>query len=268
MILVTNDDGYNTCGIKKLYEASSKITDTIMVAPESMKSASGMSISFSNSIKVNKIKDNINGYYISGYPADCIFIAKNMILKDKKIDLVLSGINYGPNISLISLYASGTVSAAMAGALIGIKGMAFSIVTDNFNSASGADINKAAIITKYIINEFNKNGFPENADVLNINYPAKINNNTKIKVVPMLKNPFMVKDFESDLSNNYRYGNKIDLKNEENSDYHVLFNEKNIAVTPLSVHGHSIRNMDPTIKFFNNVYESINKDKIINEILK
>ncbi len=264
MILVTNDDGYDTLGIKNLYNIASQFDDTIMVAPDTMKSASGMSISFSRPIKINSLKNfGINGYSISGYPADCVFIAKNMLLKNKKIDLALSGINYGPNISLISLYASGTLSAAMAAALTGIKSMAFSILTDNFNSEIGGDINKASLITEYILKEFNENGFPENADVLNINYPDKIDNNTKIKVVPMLKNPFMVTDFKSDLSNNYTYGNKIDLYNEENSDYRVLFNERNIAVTPLTVHGHNIKDFNPTKKFFKNVSEMLYEDNIL-----
>ncbi len=261
MILVTNDDGYNTSGIKNLYNIASQFDKTIMVAPDSMRSASGMSISFSDSIKINSLENyGINGYSISGYPADCIFLAKNMILKDKKIDLVLSGINYGPNVSLISLYASGTLSAAMAAALTGIKSMAFSIRTDDFNIENGGDIEKASLITKSIMKEFNKNGFPENVDVLNINYPEKIDNNTRIRIVPMLKNPFMVTDFKSDLFNSYRYGNKIDLYSEKNSDYNVLFNEKNISVTPLSVNGHDIKNIDSTVKFFKNVSKSIYED--------
>ncbi len=266
MILITNDDGYNATGIRKLYESASGLDETIMVAPDSMRSASGMTMSFTVPLRMNSLENyGINGYSISGYPADCIAMAKHILLKDKNIDLVISGINYGSNISLRALYTSGTISAAMAAALTGIKGMAFSMVTENANTKKGADFDKAGIISKYIISEFLKNGFPENADVLNINFPEKIDENTKIKVVPMLKNVFVdfVNSYKDPTGKDYYwFGNTMGSFNEKNSDYYVLMKEKNISVTPLTVHGHNVKDLNPTIKFFNNVSQAIYEDDI------
>ncbi len=266
MILVTNDDGFNAIGIKRLYESASELDETLMVAPDSMRSATGMSMSFTVPLRMTSLENHgINGYSISGYPADCIAMARHTILKNKKIDLVASGINLGSNISLRALYTSGTISAAMTAALIGIKSMAFSIVTEKANTKKGADFDKASIISKYIIGEFLKNGFPENVDVLNINFPEKIDENTKIKVVPMLKNVF--KDFVNSYKDPtgkdyYWFGNTFGTFNEKNSDYYVLLKEENISVTPLTVNGHNVKDFSSTIKFFDNVSNALYEDNI------
>ena len=268
MILVTNDDGFNAIGIRRLYEGASELDDTLMVAPDNMRSASGMSMSFTVPLRMNSLENyGIKGYSVSGYPADCIAIAKHVILKNKKIDLVTSGINYGSNISLRALYTSGTISAAMAAALIGIKSMAFSIVTEHANTKKGADFDRASVVSKYIISEFLKNGFPENVDILNINFPEKMDENTKIKVVPMLKNAFS--DFVNQRKDPtgkdyYWFGNTFGEFDESNSDYYVLIKEKNISVTPLSVHGHSINDFSSTVQFFDNVSQALYEDDIYN----
>ena len=91
MILVTNDDGFNAAGIKQLYKNASMVDDAVMVAPDSMRSASGMSITFTRPMRIQSLEAyGINGYCVSGYPADTITVAQNIILKGKKIDLVAS----------------------------------------------------------------------------------------------------------------------------------------------------------------------------------
>ena len=269
MILVTNDDGYNAAGIKQLYKNASMVDDAVMVAPDSMRSASGMSITFTRPMRIQSLETyGINGYCVSGYPADTITVAQNVILKDKKIDLVASGINIGSNISLRSIYASGTISAAIAAALKGIKSMAFSMVTDQINGNEGPDFTKAGMYSKYIIEEFKRSGFPENVDVLNINFPAQITDETEIKVVPMAENVFhdyLEHNVDPNGKDYYWLGNTVEKTQDKNTDYYVLMEENNISVTPLSVYGHTVKNYEPTRKFFAGITKKIleNEDSML-----
>jgi 5'-nucleotidase len=269
MILVTNDDGFNAVGIKQLYENASLVDEVIMVAPDSMRSASGMSITFTKPMRIQSLKrQGINGYTVSGFPADTITVAQNVILKNRKIDLVASGINLGSNISLRSIYASGTISAAIAAALKGIKSMAFSMVTDQINSNEDSDFSKAGIYSKFIMEEFKTRGFPENADILNINFPEKITDETEIKVVPMAESVFhdyLEHSKDPNGKDYYWLGNTMERQGDKNTDYYVLMEEHNISVTPLSIHGHTIKDYGPTKKFFAGITEKIlaNEDGII-----
>lgn len=261
MILVTNDDGYNSVGIKQLYKNAAMIDEAVMVAPDSMRSASGMTITFTRPMRIQSLKNmGINGYSISGYPADTITIAQNVILPGRKIDLVASGINLGSNISLRSIYASGTISAAMAAALKGIKSMAFSMVTDKINANEDSDFTKAGIYSRYIMEEYFQNGFPENADILNINFPGTITDDTEIKVVPMATSVFhdyLVHNTDPNGKDYYWLGNEIEKQEDKNTDYYVLMEENNISVTPLSIHGHSVTDYRPTEKFFDRVDDRV-----------
>ncbi len=268
MILVTNDDGYNAVGIKQLYKNASMVDEAVMVAPDSMRSASGMSITFTRPMRIQQLEGyGINGYCVSGYPADTITVAQNVILQNRKIDLVASGINHGSNISLRSLYASGTVSAAIAAALKGIKSMAFSMAIDQKNT-DDPDFSKGGMYARYIMEEFKASGFPENADILNINFPENITDDTEIKVVPMAENVFhdyLARNKDPYGKEYYWLGNTIEKQNDKNTDYYVLMEEHNISVTPLSVYGHTVDNYEPTKKFFGGITKKIleNEDGLI-----
>ena len=269
MILVTNDDGFNAVGIKQLYKNASIVDEAVMVAPDSMRSASGMSITFTKPMRIQSLERyGINGYSISGYPADTITVAQNVILKNRKIDLVVSGINLGSNISLRSIYASGTISAAIAAALKGIKSMAFSMVTDQINANDDSDFYKAGIYSRYIMEGFKNVGYPENADILNINFPEKITDDTKIKVVPMAHNVFhdyLEHNKDPNGKDYYWLGNTMEKQDDKNTDYYVLMEENNISVTPLSIHGHTVTDYEPTKRFFAEITKNIleNEDGII-----
>lgn len=125
-ILLTNDDGIEAEGINTLAELLSKYHDVIMVAPENQRSASSHSITIYEPIIVKQVKKpyNIEAYSISGTPADCVRVALDKLVPDN-IDMVISGINKGLNIGNDILY-SGTVSAAIEGAMYKVPSMAVS----------------------------------------------------------------------------------------------------------------------------------------------
>jgi 5'-nucleotidase len=109
MILITNDDGIVAPGIKALVEVARQFGEVVVVAPDAPQSGQGHAITLHKPLKLRKVSmwEGIEAYECSGTPVDCVKLAKNVLLKDKKIDLCLSGINHGANSSINILY-SGT----------------------------------------------------------------------------------------------------------------------------------------------------------------
>ncbi|HMP90391.1 MAG TPA: 5'/3'-nucleotidase SurE [Kiritimatiellia bacterium] len=128
-ILLSNDDGIHSPGLAALFEAVRDLGEVIVAAPDSQMSAVGHAITISDPIKVAEVQTvaGLRGYAIGGTPADCVKLAVEALL-DSPPDLVISGINLGPNAGISVIY-SGTVSAATEGTILGIPSMAVSINT-------------------------------------------------------------------------------------------------------------------------------------------
>ncbi|MEO0115751.1 MAG: 5'/3'-nucleotidase SurE [candidate division WOR-3 bacterium] len=161
-ILVTNDDGINASGLYTLFEAVKDIGQVYVVAPATDQSAASHSFTLRKPIKISQIKKR--WFSVEGTPTDCVLIAHHAILK-KSIDLVISGINNGPNLGDDVLY-SGTVAAAIEGAILGIPAMAVSYLKDGVNSLPAQKFIRA--IAQYLL----KYGLPKKT-LLNINIPAE-----------------------------------------------------------------------------------------------
>jgi 5'-nucleotidase len=129
LILVTNDDGMFAPGLRALVEVAEKLGEVVIVAPDSPQSGQGHAVTLSEPIRLNAVKvfPGIDAYECSGTPVDCVKLAKHIILKDRDIDLCVSGINHGSNASINILY-SGTMSAAMEAALEGVRSIGFSLL--------------------------------------------------------------------------------------------------------------------------------------------
>ena len=135
LILVTNDDGISAPGIRKLIEIMNEIGDTVVVAPDTPRSAMGHAITINSPLYYKKI-DVPNSthleYSCTGTPADCVKLAVNEIL-DRKPDICVSGINHGSNSSINVVY-SGTVSAALEAGIQGIQAVGFSLLNYKWNA--------------------------------------------------------------------------------------------------------------------------------------
>ena len=175
LILVTNDDGIDSRGIKYLVSIMIDFGEVIVVAPDSPKSGMGHAITVGDKLSLVKsdLYDGIESYKCSGTPADCVKIAKHHVLKNKKIDLIVSGINHGSNSSISVLY-SGTMSAAIEGAIENIPSIGFSLC--DYDPNAYLDHSKPFI--KIVIENTLKNGIPKSI-ALNVNIPAI--SNEKIK---------------------------------------------------------------------------------------
>ena len=165
-ILVTNDDGIYSEGIYALAKALGRVGDVTVVAPDSEQSAVGHGITMAEPLRVKKISRRSRhfGYAVSGTPADCVKIAVNSILK-RKPDMVVSGINLGPNVGFSVLY-SGTVSGAMEGAILSIPSIAVSLAT-----FVRPDFRIAASFTAELARYALRAGIPRGT-CLNVNVPA------------------------------------------------------------------------------------------------
>ncbi|MBA2124537.1 5'/3'-nucleotidase SurE [bacterium Unc6] len=163
-VLLTNDDGINAPGIMAAYKSLKKDFQVIVVAPESEQSAVGHAISISNPLRVRKLNGNISGYAVQGTPADCVKIAVRALLKHKP-DVIVSGINQGPNLAMDIIY-SGTVSAATESAILGIPSVAVSLV-----SYQSKDFFVGAEFIRRFVKVVVKNK-PPKGTIFNINVPA------------------------------------------------------------------------------------------------
>lgn len=166
-ILVVNDDGITAPGIKVLMEVMSEIGHVVVVAPDSPQSGMGHAITIGNPLRLDKVDiyEGFETYRCSGTPVDCVKLAVNCVFKGKKPDLCVSGINHGLNNSINVLY-SGTMSAAVEGAIESIPSIGFSL--DDFTLQ--ADFGPCTKYVKEIALQVLERRLPP-ATLLNVNFP-------------------------------------------------------------------------------------------------
>lgn len=168
LILVTNDDGITAPGIAALAGAMQELGDVVVVAPDSPQSGMGHAITLNSPLRLDRVElhDNLTAYQCSGTPVDCVKLAVNQIMH-RKPDLCVSGINHGSNSSINVIY-SGTLSAAMEGAIEGIPSIGFSLN----NYKLDADMSAARHLVRIISGNILRSGLPVNT-LLNVNIPDR-----------------------------------------------------------------------------------------------
>jgi 5'-nucleotidase len=162
-ILVTNDDGIFSEGIKTLVAALSELAEVFVVAPDREQSASGHALTLSRPLRMQKVREN--WYSVDGTPTDCVNLAVLWVLKDRPPDLVCSGINFGLNVGDDVTY-SGTVSATFEGTLLGIPSLAFSQEV-----GEGFSFEPAARFARRLVQTLLEEKLPPDL-LLNVNVPA------------------------------------------------------------------------------------------------
>ncbi|HEX2253450.1 MAG TPA: 5'/3'-nucleotidase SurE [Thermoanaerobaculia bacterium] len=161
-ILVTNDDGIYSEGIKRLAEELAKIAEVVVVAPDREQSATSHSLTLHRPLRIRKLEEN--QYAIDGTPTDCVNMAVLHLLKDRPPDLVASGINFGSNLGDDVTY-SGTVSATFEASLLDIPSIAFSQrVGEHFSFERGARF------ARRMVEELVTGELPGDL-LLNVNFP-------------------------------------------------------------------------------------------------
>ncbi len=168
LILVSNDDGITSLGIRTLVELMQTLGDVVVVAPNSPQSGMGHAITIGEPLRLysTEIFEGVDEYECSGTPADCVKLAKCYVLKDRTPDLVVSGINHGSNSSISVLY-SGTMSAAIEAAVEGIPAIGFSLCDYRLEADFSHVGEYILAITKAAL----QNGIPKGV-ALNVNIPS------------------------------------------------------------------------------------------------
>jgi 5'-nucleotidase len=167
-ILVTNDDGIRSKGLLELVKALSSVGNVHVVAPDRERSGVGHAVTMHRPLRVTEVRnipEAVTGFQVDGTPADCVKLATAVLL-DHRPDLVVSGVNAGPNLGTDVLY-SGTVSAAVEALIMGIPAVAVSIAD---YSPQWLGLEAAVALASRMAQAVQRRGLPEDT-LLNINLP-------------------------------------------------------------------------------------------------
>lgn len=167
-ILVTNDDGFESPGLLALRRAFDQISETVVFAPDHNWSAAGHTKTMHKPLRVAyaELDDGSPAYATNGAPSDCVALALLGIL-EREPDLVVSGINHGPNLGHDITY-SGTVAAAMEAVIFGLPAIAVSL--DTYESAEPGILDAAASFVARLASTVLERGLPA-GHLLNVNVP-------------------------------------------------------------------------------------------------
>ena len=167
-ILISNDDGITSFGLKKLVSLAAPFGEIVVVAPNTPQSGMSHAITTEKPLRIERtdIFEEIDTYACSGTPADCVKIAVGHLLKKKLPNLVLSGVNHGSNASINVIY-SGTMAAAIEGALIGLPTIGFSFCNYDKNTSMSHIDKVVSQLIEYVL----RKGLPKGV-ALNVNLPS------------------------------------------------------------------------------------------------
>lgn len=166
-ILITNDDGITADGIKILKRIANEFSNDVwVVAPEHEKSGASHALSFQNELILKKYEDK--SFSVNGTPSDCVAIGISNVLKDKRPDIILSGINSGCNVGEDVTY-SGTIAAAMEGLIRRIPSIA---ISQNYEAGKKNQISwdSSKFFLKNLLVDLTNQGWSNNV-FMNINFP-------------------------------------------------------------------------------------------------
>lgn len=224
LILLTNDDGYDAAGLQALYKEMKKRYDVFVVAPHAQQSGSSHSLTLRKPIRVEKLHDKF--HIVGGTPTDCVLLAFHDLMKTG-IDLVVSGINHGPNMGSDVFY-SGTVAAALQGASLGIRSLAISTMGDASCDFTGAVDYSCDLIGRVL--ESDRRDL-----ILNVNIPdGKIKGE---KITRMGKRIYKDKVIRDSAKKNVIYSiidGVLSYRADNNTDFKAIDNHY-VSITPLKL---------------------------------
>ncbi len=232
LILLINDDGVKSAGLLTAWKYLKELGEVVVVAPMEYMSGAGKSISVGKELRVRKQRiGDMLAYAISGTPADCILIGLFKLVR-RKPDIVVSGINIGPNLGLDDFFSSGTVGAALEASIHGIKSVCASYCTLSFEEPSD-DLERAGKILSELVEILLSKGFPHEIDLLSLNFPIKFKG--PIKLTRLAKSSYP--DVFEEISPNRYVWRSWDMelyRGEQASDVLAIM-ERAISLTPISL---------------------------------
>jgi len=241
-ILVINDDGINSIGLLALAKQLKKLGDVIVVTPEAERSGIGKAISIGQvNITETSFGDGTRAYATTGTPADSFLIAVNKILKCMP-DLLVSGINIGPNLGIDDLLTSGTIGAAFEAAIHNVPAIAVSYclseITDKMPEkakVSVKDLELAATLAYKAAKHVLESGMPPEVEIISINVPENADCR-KVKLTSLCYDGYG--DIHTASKDGYRiksWSLRHYPDGDPGTDLHAIKNDKCVSVTPIKL---------------------------------
>ena len=226
LVLLTNDDGIHAQGLLTLKKEISQIAQVWVVAPDREQSATSHSLTLQYPLRINNIAEKF--YSVDGTPTDAVMLAVYAIMK-RKPDILISGINHGPNMGDDVSY-SGTVAAAMEGTILNIPSLAVSNVNWNakYFEAAAKFVRKLAMFVL-------KNELPQNT-FLNVNVPDKKHTIRKFKITRLGKrvyNDVVIEKMDPRGKNYFWIGEQTSVWEKEDDTDFTAIQKGYVSITPL-----------------------------------
>ena len=236
-ILIANDDGIAAIGIKALMEVLGKEHEVYVVAPDRERSAAGHSLTLHTPLRVEELEPKFGAkrvWVTTGTPGDCVKMALSAILEEhEKPDVVISGINHGPNLGVDILY-SGTVSCAMEGAMLGYPSIAVSL------ASMGQDVEYFYVAANFVaklLPQVEKMNFPKKT-ILNVNTPALEEQDIAGVEITKLGTKMFTDEYEKRTDPRgkvyYWLAGELTSKHEEDGTDIAALRQNMVSITPVS----------------------------------
>jgi len=242
-ILLINDDGIHSPGLMILKKSLSRLGEIIVVTPKEEMSGVGKAITSARHVKVEEVElsDGSKAYAIDGTPADAYLLAVSKILKCSP-DLLVAGINLGPNLGIDDFLDSGTLGAALEAAIHGVPAIAVSYckreISDqkaDKSSITEQELGLAADVARKIVAYVLEKGMPPNVDLLSVNVPEDADC-TKLKVTSLSYvgyGDLFTEEEKGYRITSWRLADYVDADPE--TDVHSIKNEGCISITPIKI---------------------------------
>jgi 5'-nucleotidase len=242
-ILITNDDGVHAEGLMALKRALDGVAEVTVVAPDRPRSACGHSITLHKPLRLSEttLPDGTPGWVTNGTPSDCVTLAVLDVMSEARPDLVFSGINHGPNLGWDLTY-SGTVSAAMEGAILGIPAVAISLawrfrrmVEEEEGPAPPIDFGPAAAYAAELARHLAAHPLPDHT-LLNVNVPTGAPKGVRITRQGIRRYPGKLEKRTDPMGRSYYWlggDDPVDVR-EEGTDVEAIASDC-ISVTPVQL---------------------------------
>lgn len=240
-ILLINDDGIRSLGLVVLRKHLAKLGEVVVIAPEKEQSGIGKALSISTiRLMKTRLSDGSEAYAITGTPADAFLIAVNKILKHPP-DLLVAGINLGPNLGIDDMLNSGTLGAALEAAIHGVPALAISYCMRKITEGdlekmkvSLDELELSAVMARRVAEYILKRGMPPDVDIISVNVPENADPK-RIKITSLSYKGYG--DIHTECEGGYRI-TKWFLSSypddEPETDIHTV-KEGIISITPIKV---------------------------------
>lgn len=255
-ILVINDDGINSIGLSTLVNKLKKLGELIIVTPSDERSGMGKAISIGEiNVASTNYSDGIHAYSTTGTPADSFLIAVNKIMK-RKPDLLVSGINIGPNLGIDDILTSGTIGATFEAAIHDVPAIAVSYCVSKISKIldkhklSNIDLELAANLAYKVSKHVLENGMPSDVDIISINVPEHADSK-KISLTNLCYDGY--NDIHTEIENGYKiksWALRHYPDGDPGTDLYAIKKGNYISITPIKLEFfHNIQAMNDLMKF-------------------